>query len=291
MRDTKKGTLRQKRNIDKMISTNSKIEDLSAKREGIQREELSDTVYAPAILTEYAKGKTYFVQTYGCQGNERDGETIAGILEALGFTKAKDYKESDLFLLNTCAVRENAEDKVYGKSGEVVKLKRSNPDMIFGICGCIPQESDITKDMLQRFPQIDLIFGTHNIQNLPVLLEELIREEKTVVEIVTDKATVVENLPTVRQHQVKGFVNVMYGCDKFCTYCIVPYTRGKERSRTEESILNEVKEMMANGYKEVTLVGQSINNYGIDIGTTFANILMKVSDLGIERIRFTTSNP
>ncbi len=286
-----KGNIKQKRNIDKMTSSNSIIQPLSAKRQGINALTISGGIQVKDMVRKFAEGKSYFIKTYGCQGNERDGETIAGILEKIGFTKANDYKTADLFLLNTCAVRENAEDKVYGKSGEVVNLKRKNPEMIFGICGCIPQESEITKDMLQRFPQIDLIFGTHNIQNIPLLLEELLIEQKTVVEVIADKAYVVENMPVSRMHNVKGFVNVMYGCDKFCTYCIVPYTRGKERSRTEEAILAEVKDMMNNGYKEVTLVGQSINNYGKDIGTNFASILTKVSDLGIDRIRFTTSNP
>ena len=238
-------------------------------------------------------GKKYFVRTYGCQGNEADGETISGILEFLGYSKASDVNEADVILLNTCAVRENAEEKVFGEIGALKKLKRINPDLIFGICGCMAQQPHIVDKILESYPQVDLVFGTHNINRLPLLLKEALFNKAKVVEVLSNNNEIIENLPMARNSKIKAWVNIMYGCDKFCTYCIVPYTRGKERSRLLEDIIDEVKALKEEGYKEITLLGQNVNAYGKDLGLgyDFATLLEKVSDTGIERIRFVTSHP
>ena len=245
------------------------------------------------VTKNMGKNKKYFVRTYGCQGNEADGETISGILEFLGYSKAVNVEEADVILLNTCAVRENAEEKVFGEIGALKKLKRVNPDIIFGICGCMAQQPHIVDKILESYPYIDLIFGTHNINRLPLLLKEALFNKERVVEVLSNNNEIVENLPMARNSKTKAWVNIMYGCDKFCTYCIVPYTRGKERSRLIEDILEEVNQLKNEGYKEITLLGQNVNAYGKDLnlGYDFATLLAKVSDTGIERIRFVTSHP
>ena len=245
------------------------------------------------VSKNIGKNKKYFVRTYGCQGNEADGETIAGILEFLGYTKAQEVENADVIILNTCAVRENAEEKVFGEIGALKKLKRANPDIIFGICGCMAQQPHIVDKILESYHQVDLIFGTHNINRLPLLLKEALFNKERVVEVLSNNNEIVENLPMARSNNVKAWVNIMYGCDKFCTYCIVPYTRGKERSRLIDDIINEVETLKNEGYKEVTLLGQNVNAYGKDLnlGYDFATLLKRVSDIGIERIRFVTSHP
>ena len=253
-------------------------------KEGLMVDEVSKNL---------GKDKKYFVRTYGCQGNEADGETISGILEFLGYSKAEKVEDADVILLNTCAVRENAEEKVFGEIGALKKLKRDNPDLVFGICGCMAQQPHIVEKILESYHQVDLIFGTHNINRLPLLLKEALFNKAKVVEVLSNNNEIVENLPIVRNSKTKAWVNIMYGCDKFCTYCIVPYTRGKERSRLLEDIVNEVTMLVRDGYKEVTLLGQNVNAYGKDLnlGYDFATLLEKVSDTGIERIRFVTSHP
>lgn len=252
-----------------------------------------DGLQVDDITKNMGKGKKYFVRTYGCQGNEADGETIAGVLEFLGYSKADSVEEADVILLNTCAVRENAEEKVFGEIGSLKRLKVNNPDIIFGICGCMAQQPHIVDKILESYHQIDLIFGTHNINRLPLLLKDALFNKERVVEVLSNNNEIVENLPMARNNNTKAWVNIMYGCDKFCTYCIVPYTRGKERSRLMEDIIEEVKDLKNKGYKEVTLLGQNVNAYGKDLnlGYDFATLLGKVSDTGIERIRFVTSHP
>ncbi len=247
----------------------------------------------PEVMVNVGKDKKYFIRTYGCQGNEADSEVIAGILEFLGYNKSENVEDADVVLLNTCAVRENAEEKVFGEIGALKKLKTINPDVIFGICGCMAQQEHIVEKILKSYPQVDLVFGTHNINRLPLLLKDALFNKERVVEVFSNKSEIHENLPVVRSNDLKAWVNIMYGCDKFCTYCIVPYTRGKERSRLKEDILNEVKELKEKGFKEITLLGQNVNAYGKDLnkGYDFANLLKEVSDIGIERIRFVTSHP
>jgi len=237
--------------------------------------------------------KTYFLRTYGCQANERDGETIAGILDMLHFTQVDTPEEADLIILNTCAVRKNAEDKVLGELGLLKRIKREKPDTIFALCGCMAQEEEIVNLLVEKYEHVDLIFGTHNIHRLPTLLYNVIMNKERVIEVFSKEGEVVENMPVKRFGTHKAWVNIMYGCDKFCTYCIVPYTRGKERSRHLEDIIDEIKQLKAEGFKEVTLLGQNVNAYGKDLGmeSGFATLMEESAKTGIERIRFTTSHP
>ena len=254
---------------------------------------LDDAFEIPADMVGIGKGQTYYIHTYGCQANERDTETLSGILEMMGYTHTDEVKQADVVLLNTCAIRENAEEKVFGKIGYLKNIKKTRPNLIFGVCGCMAQEEVVVNKILEKFPQVDLIFGTHNIHRLPVLLKQAMLEKELVLEVWSKEGDVIENLPSHRANNYKAWVNIMYGCNKFCTYCIVPYTRGKERSRELEEIIKEVEELKNSGYKEITLLGQNVNSYGKDLnnGTDFATLLEAVAKTGIDRIRFTTSHP
>ena len=252
-----------------------------------------DGVFYPETLSKYAKGKTYFIHTYGCQANYRDEEVMAGMLEHLGFKKAKDVGSADVVILNTCAVRENAEQKVFGMIGELKKYKTAYNSRIFCVCGCMVQQKHIIEFIVRTYRHIDLIFGTHNIIKLPSMLDEVIRRKIRLVDVESSPTRIDENLPSSRLSSFKAFINISYGCDKFCTYCIVPYTRGKERSRLMKDILGEVKELKELGYQEVTLLGQNVNAYGKDLkdGSSFAKLLDEVAKIGIPRVRFLTSHP
>lgn len=239
------------------------------------------------------KGKTYYIFTYGCQGNEADSEVMSGILEGVGYRLSDDPMNSDVVLLNTCAIRENAEQRIWGVLGQLKGRKRENPDMIVGICGCMPQEENATNKILESYDFIDIVFGTHNRDHLPELIYQAYLTKAKVVEVLSNEGTILEDAPKVRASHHKAWVNIMFGCDEFCTYCIVPYTRGRERSRKKEDIINEVKELVKEGYKEVTLLGQNVNAYGKDLGSdyTFGDLLYDLDKTGIERIRYTTSHP
>lgn len=239
------------------------------------------------------KDKTYYIFTYGCQGNEADSEVMAGILEEIGYTKSMDPMNSDLVILNTCAIRENAEQRIWGVLGQLKGRKRENPDMIVGIAGCMPQEENATNKILESYDFIDLVIGTHNKGHLPKLLFEAYMTKAKVVEVISSEGDILEDAPKIRESHHKAWVNIMYGCDEFCTYCIVPYTRGRERSRAKEDILKEVEELVRLGYKEITLLGQNVNAYGKDINSeyTFGDLLYDLDKTGIERIRYTTSHP
>ena len=263
-----------------------------------------DTFTIPEAARMMGRGKTYFISTYGCQANERDSETLAGILDELGFTSNETAEGSDVIIINTCAIRQNAEEKVLGEIGNFKRLYRENKDLIIGVCGCMAQEEVVIKRILEKHPHIDLIFGTHNIHRLPTLLKEAMfskemvvevwsNEGKKVVKIYSKEGEVYENLPVHRFGTFKAWVNIMYGCDKFCTYCIVPYTRGKQRSRKMSEILKEVQQLKDEGYKEITLLGQNVNAYGKDMDNEqdFATLLEEVAKIGIPRVRFTTSHP
>ena len=239
-------------------------------------------------------GKHYMLKTYGCQGNLADSEKIAGILESLGYTKTEDELKADFVLFNTCAIRENAEERVYGELGRFQQFKKKNPGMIIGICGCMPQEEKTIVSIKKKFPQINIVFGTHNISSLPEYLYDVVNNQKNVIEVLSVEGDIYENVPVVRDHPKKAWVNIMYGCDEFCTYCIVPYTRGTERSRRPEAIIKEVEDLAKDGYVEVTLLGQNVNAYGKDfkdIDYTFANLLKDLNKTSIKRIRYTTSHP
>ena len=239
-------------------------------------------------------GKTYKIDTYGCQGNEADSETMAGILELMGFAKTEEEAHADVILINTCAIRENAENRIWGELGRLKAYKRQNPNLILGLAGCMAQEENVVERVLKKYQHVDIVFGTHNIHKLPDYIETAMFNKERVIEVFSREGEIIENLPKVRQHHFKAWVNIMFGCDEFCTYCIVPYTRGKERSRSKDEVIGEVKELVKQGYKEVTLLGQNVNAYGKDIKSddyTFGDLLRDLDQTGIERIRFTTSHP
>jgi len=239
-------------------------------------------------------GKKYMLKTYGCQGNLADSEKIAGILEMMGYVETNDELAADFVLFNTCAIRENAEERVFGEIGRFEKFRKKNPNMLIGICGCMPQEERTINKIKKTYPHINIVFGTHNIAELPKFLYNAIIEQQKTLEVLSIEGHIYEDVPVKRDHPKKAWVSIMFGCDEFCTYCIVPYTRGKERSRRPEAIIEEVKELAKLGYVEVTLLGQNVNAYGKDlkdINYTFADLLKDLNKIDIKRIRFTTSHP
>ncbi len=252
-----------------------------------------DEIVIPQSVLEYAKGRTYFIHTSGCQANYVDEENMSGMLEKAGLTKASEIEKADVIILNTCAVRENAEQKVFGQIGNLKAIKQADKTKLIAVCGCMVQQKHIIDFVLDKYKHVDLIFGTHNIQELPQMMAEVIEKNVRLVNVKSSSEEIKENLPNKRLSSYKAFVNIAYGCDKFCTYCIVPYTRGKERSRKMEDILKECLDLKNKGYKEITLLGQNVNSYGKDFkdGTTFAKLLGKVAELGIPRVRFLTSHP
>ena len=254
---------------------------------------IRDSLIASTFIKSIARNKKYFIRTYGCQANVRDEETMKGILELAGFTCASDVKDADLVILNTCAVRENAEDRVYGEIGQLKGLKNKKKDLVIAIGGCMIQEPHIVETIEKSYRHVDLLFGTHNIHQLLEFLEIIYREQKRVIAVESKMGEVIENTPSVRLDKKKAYVNIMYGCDKFCTYCIVPYTRGQQRSRELDDILKETKELLEQGYLEITYLGQNVNAYGKDLenGVSFATLLEKVAQLGVPRIKFMTSHP
>ena len=238
-------------------------------------------------------GKTYFVKTYGCQMNEHDSENICAMLEALGFSKADDYLDADLVLLNTCSIRENAHNKAFGMLGRLKHLKSEKKDLLIGLCGCMAQEASVVDEILKDYKFVNFVFGTHNLYQLPEIIDKAVKENKQQIEVFSREGDLVEGLPVIRSNSYKAYVNIIYGCDKFCTYCIVPYTRGRERSRKKEDILEEVKELIKDGYKEITLLGQNVNAYGKDLYDDYnmGDLLEDIAKLDIPRIRFMTSHP
>ena len=257
----------------------------------------NDTLLLDFKLDEKYKGigigKKYNIVTFGCQGNEADSEVMAGILELMGFVSGSK-EEADVLIINTCAIRENAEDKFYGTLGSLKALKQKKKDMIICICGCMAQEEKTITKILDKYEQVDVVFGTHNIHMLPEYIYKKQNTANRVIEVYSEEGSIVEKLPHIRTSKRKAWVNIMFGCDEFCTYCIVPYTRGKERSRRPKEIIAEVEELVKDGYLEVTLLGQNVNAYGKDfkdIDYTFSNLLLDLSDTGIKRVRYTTSHP
>ena len=234
--------------------------------------------------------KKYFVKTYGCQMNEHDSENIKAILEDMGYTETINMEDANLIILNTCAIRENAHNKVFGLLGRIKHMKQTKEVMV-GFGGCMAQEEVIVDEILNKYKWIDFVFGTHNIYDLPNIIEK--SKNKQEIDVFSIEGDVIENIPVKRDSKYKAWVNIMYGCDKFCTYCIVPYTRGKQRSRLPKYIIDEVNELIKDGYKEVTLLGQNVNAYGkdLDIDYNMANLLEDVAKTNIERVRFVTSHP
>ena len=244
---------------------------------------------------EQKKGRrpTAFIQTFGCQMNARDSEKLLGILEEAGFVQGAD-ENSDFVLYNTCTVRENANLKVYGRLGYLGGLKRKNPDMLIALCGCMMQEPQVVEKIRKSYRHVDIIFGTHNIFRLAELIFRRLTEKRMVVDIWEGTDAIVEDLPVERKYPFKSGVNIMFGCNNFCSYCIVPYVRGRERSRNPEDIIHEIEGLVADGVVEVMLLGQNVNSYGktLEEPITFAELLRRVEQIdGLERIRFMTSHP
>lgn len=238
--------------------------------------------------------KKYFIRTYGCQMNERDSENICAMLESMGYVRIDNYKDADLIILNTCAIRENVHNKVFGMLGRIKHLKQNKKDIIVGICGCMAQEEVVVNKIKDKYKWLNFVFGTHNIHKLPkIVYNSVNNNNKLIIDVWTKEGDIVENIPIKRESKYKAWVNIIYGCDKFCTYCIVPFTRGKERSRKKEDIIKEVENLVKDGYKEVTLLGQNVNAYGKDRYDDYnmSNLLKDVSKTGIKRIKFVTSHP
>ena len=244
-------------------------------------------------LKEIGKNKKYLVKTYGCQMNERDSENICAMLEGMGYTRTNTIDNADLVILNTCAIRENAHNKVFGMLGRLKHLKEERPIMV-GVCGCMAQEEVVVNEIITKNKHVDFVIGTHNLHRLPEVIKNSIDKNALEVEVWSKEGDIIEDIPIKRESKYKAWVNIMYGCDKFCTYCIVPYTRGKQRSRLKEDIIKEVSDLVSEGYQEVTLLGQNVNAYGKDIegyNYNMANLLSDVAKTGIKRIKFVTSHP
>ena len=239
------------------------------------------------------KGKKYFLRTYGCQMNVHDSEEIKYYLESLGYEAVDELELADIVVLNTCAIRENAKDKVFGYLGRCKHLKKEKPDLIIAVAGCLMQKPSEIEEIHNRHKYIDIIIGTHNLNELPSLIEEANNKKIQNIEVYSNSDVVFENVKYNRDSKVSAWINIIYGCDKFCTYCIVPFTRGRERSRKMEEVLEEVRDLKNQGYMEVTLLGQNVNAYGKDLnlGYDFATLLEEVAKIGIPRIRFVTSHP
>ncbi|MDO4710472.1 MAG: tRNA (N6-isopentenyl adenosine(37)-C2)-methylthiotransferase MiaB [Peptostreptococcaceae bacterium] len=250
---------------------------------------------AEIIDIEYPDSKPkVYTETWGCQMNEHDTENLLGMIDHMGYEEADAPEEADLIIFNTCAVRENAELKVYGNLNILRKLKEKKPDLIIAVCGCMMQQKHVVEEIKKRYPFVSIVFGTHNIYKFPEMLYTYLQKQESNYDVWDIDGRIVEGLPVVRRHKIKSFVNIMYGCNNFCTYCIVPFTRGRERSRTPEDIVEEVRQLVASGVKEITLLGQNVNSYGktLEDPITFHQLLEILNEIqGLERIRFMTSHP
>lgn len=243
---------------------------------------------------EEGRIKKYFIKTYGCQMNEHDSEKLSAAVEAMGYITTSEQADADLIIVNTCCVRENAELKVFGKIGSYKALKDKNPNLIIAVAGCMMQQAHVVNEIKRKYQHVDIVFGTHNVHNFPSLLQASYHQKNTVVQVWNIDGEVIEGTPSNRKYKLKAFVNIMFGCNNFCTYCIVPYTRGRERSREKKHILSEIKELVKEGTKEFTLLGQNVNSYGntFDNPTSFSELLEDVANIpGVKRLKFMTSHP
>lgn len=239
-------------------------------------------------------GKKYAIETWGCQMNEEDSEKLSGMLHTLGYERTMFKNKADVIIFNTCAVRENAEIRVYGSIGALKPMKQANPDLIIAVCGCMMQQKDVAEEILRKYRHVDIVFGTHNAYKFPEYLERAKNEGVQIREIFEKETDIVEGVPITRDSAVTAYVSIMYGCDNFCTYCIVPHVRGRERSRQPEDIVKEVEILVAKGYREVTLLGQNVNSYGRNLRgqTAFSGLLRLLDSVeGLDRIRFMTNHP
>jgi len=270
----------------------SKREKVILSKEAVQKQ--MDKILEIKNILSAGKPLKAYIETYGCQQNVSDSEIIMGMLEKMGYEKTDDKEEADFIIFNTCAVRENAELKVYGNLGALKHLKTKNPGIIIGVCGCMMQQKEVSQRIKSKYKHVDLVFGTHSLYSFPELVLRVIKSQGRVIDLLDTDGHIAEDFPVKRQAGPTAWVSVMYGCNNFCSYCIVPYVRGRERSRDKEAILNEVKILAKEGYKEITLLGQNVNSYGKDLDekTDFADLLDEVCKIdGIERVRFMTSHP
>lgn len=249
--------------------------------------------YVEQLSAKKGSPLTFHVTTFGCQMNARDSEKLVGILERIGYVET-DTEEADFVIYNTCTVRENANNKVYGRLGVLQNYKKKNPHMLIGLCGCMMQETVVVEKLKESYRFVDLIFGTHNIYKFAELIVTAMESDSMTIDIWKDTNQIVEDLPVERKYSFKSGVNIMFGCNNFCSYCIVPYVRGRERSRDPEAIISEIRQLVADGVVEVMLLGQNVNSYGKNLENpiTFAQLLEKIEQIeGLERIRFMTSHP
>ncbi len=244
-----------------------------------------------AVLQHPDRPASYHIVTYGCQMNAHDSEKLAGMLTRMGMTEADDRRNADLVLFNTCCVRDNAERRALGNVTWLKELKKEKPNLIIGVCGCMVQQPEMAEKILKQYRFIDLAFGTHNLHQLPQLLLDLLDEKKRIVSVIDQENLIAEGLPLKRLCSHHAYITIMYGCDNFCSYCIVPYVRGRERSRRMDDILREAEGLLKGGVKEIMLLGQNVNSYGNGAGETFPELLRRLDQLGVPRIRFMTSHP
>ena len=250
--------------------------------------------YVEKIVAEIGRPLTFCVTTFGCQMNARDSEKLVGILEQIGYVEETEEEKADFVIFNTCTVRENANMRVYGRLGQLKKNKKANPHMMIALCGCMMQEPEVVEKLKKQYRYVDLVFGTHNIYKFAELIVTRFESERMVIDIWKDTDKIVEDLPNERKFTFKSGVNIMFGCNNFCSYCIVPYVRGRERSRNPKDIIREIERFVADGVVEVMLLGQNVNSYGktLEEPMTFAGLLKEIEKIeGLERIRFMTSHP
>ncbi|MBP3696881.1 MAG: tRNA (N6-isopentenyl adenosine(37)-C2)-methylthiotransferase MiaB [Clostridia bacterium] len=267
---------------------------MSVSAEESARQKEFTALAASLVQQRFESAPKAFVHTYGCQGNVADGERLKGMLEQMGYVMTEELEEADLVLYNTCAIREHAEDRVFGNVGALKNIKAAKKDMKILLCGCMMQQERVAKKIRTSYPFVDIVFGTHVIHRLPEFLYKSLSAGKKIYELPDEDGVIVEDMPLHRDSDFKAWIPVMYGCNNFCTYCIVPYVRGRERSRDPELIIAEAKELVAKGYKEITLLGQNVNSYGKypDYGCNFSQLLRELNAIdGDFIIRFMTSHP
>lgn len=272
----------------------SKRESIIVSREELEKQKQFCAKVSSLIASRYEERPKACVITYGCQQNVADSEKIKGMLDVIGYDFTEDRLEAKLIIFNTCAIREHAESRVFGNVGALKSYKREHPDAVIALCGCMMQQQHIADKIKSSYPFVDLVFGTHTVHRLPELLYKALTRKKRVFEIPDMDGVIAEGLPVKRDSDAKAWLPIMYGCNNFCSYCIVPYVRGRERSRSAEKVIEEFKELVSQGYKEITLLGQNVNSYGKDLSpsVSFAELLRTLNDLdGDFRIRFMTSHP
>ena len=276
------------------MSVNSDKNKISVSAEELQKQREFTALVSDIVKHRFEQAPKAFVHTYGCQGNVADGERLKGMLEQMGYVMTETLEDADLVLYNTCAIREHAEDRVFGNVGALKNIKAAKKDMKILLCGCMMQQERVAKKIRTSYPFVDIVFGTHVIHRLPEFLYRSLSAGKKVYELPDVDGVIVEDMPLHRDSDFKAWIPIMYGCNNFCTYCIVPYVRGRERSRAPEVIIAEAKELVANGYKEITLLGQNVNSYGKypDYGCNFSQLLRELNAIeGDFIIRFMTSHP